>query len=383
MNSQSTRSWAVLLVSILLITACQKSINETAVPQADETASKNVKSVKHFSVRNLVANVAGYGAEKIDPTLRNPWGLAWSGTGTAWTGSQAGHVSNVYDSIGNPNAALNPVAIPSPVAATGGNPTGVVFNGGTGFLIPPNSSSSTATTPARFIFVGVDGVLSAWSGGWGKFAYRKAVLPGAFTGLAINTFNGNTYLYAANFATRNIDVWNSSWAAVPEATMPFTDPQLPAGYAPFNIEPVGNQLYVTYAKVGGDGRSEHAVGLGYVSIFTTDGQFVRRFASGGELNAPWGIAEAPASFYRDEDSDAGDAILVGNFGDGRILAYRASDGKFLGQLSNKKVPIVIDGLWAIGFAPASSPISKDILYFTAGPNHEMDGLFGYIKRLQD
>jgi uncharacterized protein (TIGR03118 family) len=366
-----------------LITGCQKTVNETAAVSAEETASKNVKSVKHFAARYLVSNVAGYGAEKLDPSLRNAWGLAWSATGTAWIGSQFGHVSNVYDSIGNPNATINPVAIPSPGGPTGGNPTGVVFNGGTGFLIPANAAAVVATTPARFIFVGVDGVLSAWSGGWGKFAYRKAILPGAFTGLAINTSGGNTYIYAANFATQNIDVWNSSWGAVAEATMPFIDPQLPAGYAPFNIQSVGSQLYVTYAKVGPDGRSQHGLGLGYVSIFTTDGQFVMRFASGGQLNAPWGITKAPASFYRDEDSDAGDAILVGNFGDGRILAYRASDGKFIGQLSNKKNTIVIDGLWAIGFAPATSTISQDILYFTAGPNQEQDGLFGYIKRLQE
>jgi len=387
MNRRFSSAGIVMFATGLLLSGCQKATegvaNSGSVSTNEATGSKATKSVKHFRVRNLVANTGGYGAEQIDPTLKNAWGLAWSPTGTAWTGSQLGHVSNVYDSIGRPNATLNPVNIPSPATPAGGNPTGVVFNSSTGFLIPANPSAQTATAAARFIFVGVDGVLSAWSGGWGKSSYRKAVLPGAFTGLAINTSAGATYLYAANFATGNIDVWNSSWGAVPEASMPFVDPMLPAGYSPFNIESVGDKLYVTYAKVGVDGRSAHGAGLGIVSIFNTDGSFVKRFASGGELDAPWGIALAPASFYRDEDSDAGAAVLVGNFGDGRILAYRASDGKFLGHLANKREPIVIEGLWAINFAPASSPISKDILYFAAGPNGEQDGLFGYISRIQD
>jgi len=177
-----------------------------------------------------------------------------------------------------------------------------------------------------------------------------------------------------------VDVWNQNWVAQNWAGA-FMDPNVPAGYSPFNVQLVGDQLYVTYAKVG-IGASEAGPGLGFVDIYTTSGMLVKRLATGGTLNAPWGVAMAPVSFYKDdEDSDAGPAILIGNFGDGRINAYRPRDGKFLGQLSMHNTPITIDGLWAISFAPSTSPINQNLLYFTAGPDHEEDGLFGYISRV--
>jgi uncharacterized protein (TIGR03118 family) len=161
------------------------------------------------------------------------------------------------------------------------------------------------------------------------------------------------------------------------------DPDLPSDYSPFNIQVVGDRLYVMYAKAEGD-EEVHGAGLGLVDVYTTNGMFVKRFATGGTLNAPWGVAMAPVSFYKDDDdSDAGPAILVGNFGDGRINAYRERDGKFLGQLSMHNTPITIDGLWAISFAPSTSPINQNLLYFTAGPDDENDGLFGYISRIED
>jgi uncharacterized protein (TIGR03118 family) len=180
-----------------------------------------------------------------------------------------------------------------------------------------------------------------------------------------------------------IDIWNQNWVAQNWAGA-FMDPNLPDGYAPFNIQEVAGQLYVMYAKVDEEEHEEEAgPGLGLVDIYTTSGMFVKRFTTGGTLNAPWGVAMAPVSFYKDdEDSDAGPAILVGNFGDGRINAYRAKDGKFLGQLSMHNTPITIDGLWAISFAPSTSPINQNLLYFTAGPDDEQDGLFGYISRIQ-
>jgi len=374
-----------LFAFVLFISSCKKA--DTPSSQDELSLSKNqkqkVKRLKDFNVRMLASNTTGYGAENIIPTLKNAWGLTWSTTGTPWTGSQAGHVSDVMDSIGHRIAAIDPVNISSPGASTGGNPTGVVFNPTAGQFVIPSGNASAAQA-ARFIFVGVDGVISGWNGTWGHSSYRVGVNSGSvYTGLTLASNAGSNYLYAANFSMGRIDIWNSSWAAQNWAGA-FMDPNLPSGYSPFNIQVVGSWLYVMYAKVGGDGDEEHGVGLGIVDVYTTSGMFVKRFATGGTLNAPWGVAMAPVTFYKDDDDDdAGPAILVGNFGDGHINAYRAKDGKFLGQLSMHNTPITIDGLWAISFAPSTSPINQNLLYFAAGPNDEEDGLFGYISKVAD
>lgn len=377
-NTIATTAFAL----ILSVMGCKKADTPASPQQLSEFKAQKVKRLKNYSVRILAANNDKYGAAHILSNLRNAWGLTWSPTGIPWTGSEAGSVSNVMDSIGNPNPALNPVNIVSPTAATGGHPTGTVFNPvGTDFVIP--SGNGTPAQGARFLFVGDDGVIAAWNGTWGHNTYRVAANTNAvYTGLTLAAYNGSNYLYAANFASGHIEVWDRTWTAV--NWMSFTDSNLPAGYSPFNIQVVGDRLYVMYAKVGPDGDEEHAVGLGLVDVFTTGGMFVQRFATGGTLNAPWGVAMAPVEFYKDDaDSDAGPAILVGNFGDGHINAYRASNGKFLGQLSVHNTPITIDGLWSISFAPSTSPINHNLLYFTAGPDDEQDGLFGYIARDKD
>jgi uncharacterized protein (TIGR03118 family) len=374
-----------ICLNMIFISSCKKADMPSSPDEmsAAKNDKQKVKRLKDFQVRMLAANNNEYGAEHIIPTLKNAWGLTWSTTGTPWISAQAGHVSDVTDSIGNRITAIDPVNIPSPGSLTGGgNPTGVVFNPNNGqFVIP--AGNGTAAAAARFIFVGVDGVISAWNGTWGHSSYRVGVNAGsAYTGLTLASAGGSNYLYAANFSMGRIDVWNQSWVAQNWAGA-FMDPNLPAGYSPFNIQVIGDKLYVMYAKVDVEEQEEEkGPGLGIVDIYTTSGMFVQRFATGGTLNAPWGVAMAPVSFYKDdEDSDAGPAILVGNFGDGRINAYRARDGKFLGQLSMHNTPITIEGLWAISFAPATSPINQNLLYFAAGPDDEQDGLFGYISRV--
>lgn len=375
------------LFAFMLFTSSCKKADTSSSSQDELSLSKNerqkVKRVKDFHVRLLASNSSSYGAEHVISTMQNAWGLTWSPTGIPWISAQEGHVSDITDSVGNRNPVIDPVNIPSPASLTGGgSPTGTVFNPNAGqFVIP--SGNGTAAQAARFIFVGDDGVISAWNGTWGHNSYRVAANTGAsYFGLTMASYNSNNYLYAANFASGHIDVWDKNWAAVnwPGA---FTDPDLPMDYSPFNIQVVGGQLYVMYAKKEGD-EEVHEVGLGIVDVYTTNGMLVKRFATGGTLNSPWGVAMAPVTFYKDDDdADAGPAILIGNFGDGHINAYRAKDGKFLGQLSMHNTPITIDGLWAISFAPSTSPINQNLLYFTAGPNDEQDGLFGYISRVAD
>jgi uncharacterized protein (TIGR03118 family) len=348
----------------------------------------NPRDLKDFKQINLVANKAIYAPKTTDPTLINGFGIAWSPTGIAWVNSVGGHVSELYTAEGA--IARTPVNIPSPKDATGGLPCGIVFNDSKGFVLSNGN-------PAAFIFTGFDGVLSAWNGAAGNNAIpisRPLSAKTSYTGLAIATNNGKTFIYGANFGESKIDVWNAEFGGV---KMSFIDPALPKDYSPYNVQAVGDWLFVIYAKLGSDGHAVPGQGTGFVSVFNKDGSFVKRFASRGTLNIPWGVVMAPASFLEDKDMGNDDhgnnktgsddkkggheskepVILVGNFGDGRINVYTL-EGKFLGQLQSHKQSIVIDGLWALSFAPATSTVDQSRLYFSAGPEKESDGIFGYL-----
>lgn len=352
------------------LSGCKKILDEIN----DFKDDNKPKLVGDFNQVNLVANTAEYGAAVIDTLLINGWGLAFSPGGTPWLGSQGGHVSTVYNSEGT-ILPISPVAIPSPGDTIGGNPTGVVFNGSPTDFILSNGQA------ARFLFVGVDGVLSGWNGAAGRRALliKNNVATSAYTGLAIASAGGNQYLYAADFRGRKIDVFDRTFNTV--TNMPFNDPYLPTGYSPFNIQAVGDHLFVLYAKVGIDGRDEKGVGKGLVNVYNTSGVLLKRFAQYGKLNAPWGVAQAPAGFIdaNDEGADE-DAILIGNFGDGYINAY-SSTGAFLGQLKVAGKAVAIEGLWAISFVPVTATtVDPNRLYFAAGPDEEADGLFGYLLK---
>jgi uncharacterized protein (TIGR03118 family) len=354
------------------------------------------KDLRNFQQVNLVANSSEYHPVTIDTTLINAFGIAWSPNGIAWVNSVGGHVSELYNAEGAIVRA--PVNIPSPHDTIGGFPCGIVFSGGKGFNLPNG--------PSLFLFSGFDGVLSGWNAGQGNNAKKLRNPPGAsYTGLAIGSSGGKNFIYAANFGAKKIDVWDTAFSRV---SMPFNDPTLPPGYSPYNIQAVGDWLFVMYAELATSGPTAgHGVpgrGKGYVSVFNTDGSFVQRFASQGTLNIPWGVTMAPGTFLEDQDMSGNDGyndggnftkekngntgnnnhrnhdpkdpvILVGNFGDGYINVF-SQDGKYLGQLQSHKRPIVIEGLWALSFAP--SPIDPARLYFTAGPDNESDGLFGYL-----
>jgi uncharacterized protein (TIGR03118 family) len=365
--------------------------------------------LKDFTQVNLVDNNHQYNATFTDPALLNAWGLVFNTGGVAWISAQSGHVSTIYDKEG---ATLRPpVAIPSPVGATGGNPSGIVFSASTtDFLLSNNLG-------ARFIFVGVDGILSAWNAGNNAQVIKNNSATSSYTGLALASNGGANYLYATDFKGNKIDVWDKNFEPV---SLPFRDPSIPSGYAPFNIQAVESWLYVTYAKVGTDGRSEAGSGRGFVDIYTTAGRLARRFASRGSLNAPWGVAMAPVAFFGSTDDnhnnkgddhghnngndnsgpgnnngndDHGDhsgeghggnddlnqpLIVIGNFGDGHITAFTL-DGKEVGQMKSHGRTLKIEGLWALSFPPATATaIDPNRLYFTAGPAGEKDGLFGYL-----
>lgn len=361
--------WCLTATLLLMVVSCQKNMEKEIVP-AEEIAGKAIpsKELKDFVQVNLVGDNDEYSPAHIDANLVNGWGITFPTSGPAWVSATGTGLSTVY--TGDGNIARAPVTIPSPVAATGGSPTGVIFNGTTDFKLPNGN-------PGRFIFAGADGVIAGWN--TGNAAIRMVSKPpgNVYLGIALASDAGNNFLYLANFAQGKIDVYDKNWQQVNKS---FTDPDLPSGYSPFNIQNIGGKLYVMYAKVDPAAHEEEAgPGNGYVNIFNTDGSLMKRYISRGQLNAPWGIAKAPAGFWG-AGNDIQDVILVGNFGDGHINAYDG-EGNFLGQLRQHGNPIEIEGLWGISFAPSTSTaINQNWLYFAAGPDEEEHGLFGYIRK---
>jgi uncharacterized protein (TIGR03118 family) len=362
---KSSFTSAIIVFGLLLmfISSCRKETGQTG---QEQSIAKAPKLTKDFTQVNLVDNNGEYDAAVTDPNLLNGWGISFSSGGTAWVSAEGRGVSAIYNREGVIQG-ISPVAIPSPTATTGGHPTGQVFNTTADFKL-------TNGNKAVFIFAGADGVISGWNGGTAAIRMVNDAPDASYLGIALASDGGNNFLYAANFAEKKIDVYDKDWAEV--TTKPFIDPDLPSDFSPFNIQNVGGKLYVMYSKLGDDGDEVVAPGNGYVDIYNTDGTLMKRFISRGQLNAPWGVAWAPASFFGD---DGQPAILVGNFGDGHINAYTL-DGNFLGQLRAHGNPIVIEGLWAITFPPSTSTIDPNRLYFAAGPDDEKDGLFGYISK---
>jgi uncharacterized protein (TIGR03118 family) len=257
-----------------------------------------------------------------------------------------------------------PVTLPLVVGIPGGAPTGMVFNATAGFKV--NGA------PAHFIFDSEAGTITAWNAG--TQAMTEATTPGAvYKGLAIASNGNATMLYAANFHTGKIDVFNDAFAPT---TVPggFADPNLPAGFAPFNVQEIAGRLVVSFAQQDPNSSDElHGPGLGYVDVFDTNGHLLRRLVSQGALNAPWGLALAPRHF----GPFSGD-LLVGNFGDGAINAYDPRTGAFRGTLENKDGnQIKINGLWALRFGNGVIGTPQTLL-FTAGIGDEAHGLFGEI-----
>jgi uncharacterized protein (TIGR03118 family) len=316
-------------------------------------------------VFNLVTDDQTVNAAQItDPNLKNAWGISHSGTSPFWVSSNGGGISTLYrvDPLSNATTKVGlEVTIPG-----AGNVTGQVFNiGGAGNFNGDN-----------FLFVSEDGTISGWRGALGTDAevLQLDSPANSYKGAAIAVIGTDAYLYAANFASGHIDVLKGN-AAAPTLAGSFTDPGIPAGYAPFNIQNLGGTLYVTYAlrdPVSGDDVA--GPGNGFVSAFGVQGNFLGRVASNGALDSPWGLALAPTSF-----AEFAGNLLVGNFGDGHINIFDTSTNTFIGQLLGAGGdPLVIDGLWGLIPGNDGGAGSTQSIYFAAGPGDEEHGLFGVI-----
>jgi uncharacterized protein (TIGR03118 family) len=326
---------------------------------------------RFYAVTPLVSD-AGVAARFTDPNLKNGWGVAFNPNGFVWVADNGSAVSTLYDGDGKPQTLV--VTIPGAGGAAG-KPTGIVFSGSTGFAVTKNGVSG----PGRFIFAGEDGTISAWAPNVDPtnaiLAADNLAEHGSYKGLALAANGKGNFLFAADFHNARIDIYDAAFRRV-QWPAAFVDPKLPAGYAPFGIQNLQGDIYVSYAKQDVDARDEVAGrGLGLVDVFDANGKLLRRVATGGRLNAPWGMAMAPADFGRFSNT-----LLVGNFGDGRISSFDARTGEFIGQLRGPDGRrIAVSGLWGMAFGNGVSNQPTGTLFFAAGPNDEVNGLYGRIE----
>ncbi|MGA2397003.1 MAG: TIGR03118 family protein [Steroidobacteraceae bacterium] len=338
-----------------------------------------------YTSTSLVANAAGSSALTVDANLVNPWGIVFAPNASVWVANNGSSTSTLYDGSGNPQPATSPLVVT--FTANAGHPfapTGVVANATSDFVVSSGGKSGAAS----FIYVGEGGTIAGWSSAVNPAAavtvYTDA--GGAeYTGAALASNGGQNYLYAADFHNNKIDVFNATFVKqTPSASsFAFADPSLPAGYAPFGIQAIANgsggatQIYVAYAQQKAPDNSFASIGagLGLVDVFDASGTFTMRLiATGGALNAPWGIALAPADF-----GPLSNDLLVGNLGDGKINAFDAASGKLIGPISDSHSdPIAVPGLWGIAFGNDSANQPHNTLFFAAGTNDGSGGEYGRI-----
>jgi len=326
-----------------------------------------------FHQTNLVSDIPLL-AHALDKDLKNPWGLSSSATSPIWVSDNNAGVSTLYTGAGVKLGLT--VTIPG-IGGAPGTPTGTVFNSTPDFPI-------TKTAKGVFLFATEDGTLLGWNPTVDLHNAVQVIdnsqatdsagdVGAVYKGLTSGSVGTNNYLYAANFRFGTVDVFNGAFHQVTWQGA-FTDSSLPTGFAPFGIENIDKMIYVTYALQNAQKHDDvKGPGNGFVDVYTTSGALVRRFASGGSLNSPWGLALAPATFGNFHND-----VLGGNFGDGRINAFTVS-GTFRGQLkSETSAPIQNDGLWGLRFGNGGNGGDVNTLFFAAGLNDEADGLFGSI-----
>ncbi|HMB03604.1 MAG TPA: TIGR03118 family protein, partial [Isosphaeraceae bacterium] len=365
-------------------------------------------STRNFTETNLVTDSADNakhgltGKPVIDPNLVNPWGIAFSTNSPFWVADNGKGLATLYNGAGTPQSLV--VTIPPPGGSQPGTtaaPTGTVFNSDTrttDFKVSANGTSGASV----FIFATEDGTISGWNPNVDPTHAILAVdnsqasYPGGFTGavykgLAQASVNGASFLYATNFRSGHVDVFDSNFNLVDSSKLSphaFQDPNIPNDFAPFGIQTINGNLYVTYAKQDAAHHDDvEGVGNGFVDVYDPNGKLLQRVAAHGMLDSPWGLTVAPAGF-----GQFGGALLVGNFGNSHVNAFDLRTGTFLGQLTGKDGnPLVLNGgfvnpsdptdtkgLWGITFDNGVPAGKTNALYFTAGINDEAHGLFGRV-----
>lgn len=343
---------------------------------------------QHYTQTNLVSDLANVNGQPVavqDPNFKNSWGLARSASSPWWINNAGTGTSALYTGAGKVVSPPSPVAVPNAPNTQGhSSPTGMVFNGTTDFMIKNVPGKTPA--PAAFIFATANGTISAWNPAVTplQLAVNEVIEKGAvFTGLTLIESNGDHFLLAANFAQSRIEIFDTNFNRVLLSGELFDDDRLPGGFAPYNVQAVGDNVVVTYAqqnpqKTGAD-DDNCGEECGFVDIFNIHGRLEQRLQHvPGSLTAPWGVALAPQDF-----GFFSHALLIGNRFGGTIAAFNITDGRFLGNLLDASgSPISIPGLWALEFDNRgnnqASPSPGPALFFAAGINGYTDGLFGTL-----
>jgi uncharacterized protein (TIGR03118 family) len=310
------------LLSVVSVVACGAAIATLVSCGGSSSANNSNPPVQSsFTVTALVSDGA-VSAAHTDANLKNPWGVAFNPKGFVWVADNGTNVATLYDGNGVPQSLV--VTIPDGKNGSA-SPTGIVSNGTQSFTVTENGKSGVAA----FIFTGEGGTITAWAPAVGPtnafVMYDDGTGGAVYKGLALAANNGNNFLYATDFHNNKIDVFDTNFTKV---AMPggFTDPAIQAGFAPLGIQAIGSNLFVTYAMQDAAKHDDVAgAGLGMVDVYDTAGNLKQHFATGGPLNAPWGIAQAPGNF-----GSMSGAILIGNFSDGTINAFNASSGQSIG-----------------------------------------------------
>jgi len=349
--------------------------SSAVLPSAYAEDQEGKAKAKFFDWENLQSDVGGV-ADRTDPNLVNPWGLAVGPTGIFWVADNHTGVSTLYAPNGKPNPLVVTIPASSGIATDVASPTGLVFNPNAGAFLLSDGK------PALFIFDAEDGGISAWNPG--STPVTKAVLVGnnstsgaIYKGLAIgNRPIGGPTLYAADFHNGKVDVFDSKFNPVMTGGFkPLGIPPIPSDFAPFGIANIEGFIYVTYAKQKPPDNADDlsGPGNGFINVFATDGAFVMRLVSNGPLNSPWGLAKVPSSGFGELRPNV---LLVGNFGDGTINAFDIQSGASRGPLFHRpNQPLAFSGLWSLLFFDHR-------LYFTAGLAEEEHGLFGFIRTVE-
>jgi len=331
----------------------------------------------HVVQTNLVSDLPGIAAHQ-DSNLVNSWGIVHGPATPWWVADNGTGVSTIYHTDGT--TFRPPVAIPGPGGTGSGTPTGILFNTNiaTDFIYKGQLSV--------FLFVTEDGTVAAWSpadGNTARIVVDHSAFPAGavYKGAAIGQQGTANFLYVANFHTGAVEVFDTHFAPVSLSAGAFTDPMVPAGFAPFNVLNIGGKLFVSFAMQKQPARHDESdgPGLGYVDVFDGSGTLLMRLQHGKWMNAPWGMALAPANF-----GHWGGRVMVGQFGSGQIATFDANNGEFEGLLGGSKgKPININGLWGLGFGNDGPAGPSNTLFFAAGLNDEANGLFGTLTAVKD
>jgi uncharacterized protein (TIGR03118 family) len=325
---------------------------------------------QHYTQTNLVSDISGMAAV-TDPNLKNAWGLARSSGSPWWVADNATGLSTLYNAAGAIQGLV--VTVSPPKDASGASaPTGVVFNGTADFAV-------AAGKAAAFIFATEDGTISGWNPGVdlhnAQLVVDNSKKGAVYKGLTLSEIHGVRYLYVTNFRSGRVEVYDTNFHRVKLSEEDFDDDRIPRDFAPFNIQAIGENIFVTYAKQDAAKHDDVAgAGLGFVDVYSRSGRLRARLEHGPWLNSPWGVVMTPGEF-----GEFSHSLLVGNFGSGQIAAFNPVTGKFEGLVRNPDNSVLtIDGLWALSFGNGAAAGPSTTLFFSAGPNGEADGLFGTL-----